>query len=282
MNTMIAKFDSALVEYKRVNPDPYEFIRLDIGRPIPDDGHRYFMARHEWEMWGKTRLPANGTRDAIPAVVNANWGIRAYPPTGDYYPISDDEWQWWFYNFWDHHSGYRLPEGEAIGTYKNPYNPDITYTRYTPGSKKGLYAGMIMDGKSNSDSGSPETGRRDVVTRRNVTARDPWMWLMRPHSGAVMQLHHANGTKLIMNGIDILKPPPHIPSLEIWQFYYGTQVHLDGKVTRFPDVKEAFKVHGYPPAGTAMPMLTVGGTFEINKSACVELPPGTIWQPYYP
>jgi len=84
-----------------------------------------------------------------------------------------------------------------------------------------------------------------------------------------------------MNGIDILKPPPHIPSLEIWQFYYGTQVHLDGHVSRYPDVKEAFEAHGYPPAGTAMPLLTVGGTFEINKSSCVELLPGAIWQPYY-
>ncbi len=260
---------------------PVEFARMDVGRRIPDDGHRYFMAQHEIVLFGKTRLPENKTKDAIPAVVNANWGIRAWPPTGDYYPLSD-KWQWWFYNFWDHHSGYRLPEGKAIGTYVNPKNPDIVYTRYTPGSKKALYAGMMMDGKSHTDAGSPESGRRDVVCGRNISARDPIMWLCRPCSGAVMQLHHQNGTELVMNAIDLYKPPPHIPSLEMWQYYFGTQVDITGRVTRYPDVKNAFEVWGYPAAGTAMPLVAPGGTFVINKSACVELKPGQLWQPYYP
>jgi hypothetical protein len=272
--SLIADFDGQKVEYAR------KFERLDIGRTIPNDGHRYFMAQHEWVLWGKTRLPNNGTKEAIPAIVNGNWGIKT-AVQGDYSFLSD-EWLWWFYDFWNHHSGYRLPVGEKVGTYVNPFNPDITYTRYTPGSLKSLYAGMMMDGKAWTDSGSPESGRRDVVCGRNLDARDPVAWLCRPCSGAVMQLRYVNGAKLVMNAIDLYKPPPDISSLEIWQFYFATQVHLDGRVTRFPDVKEEFEVHGYPPAGTAVPMIAPGGTFSIDKAACVELFPGQTWQPYYP
>lgn len=260
---------------------PAEFVRMDTGIPVPDDGV-YYMAQHEMPLFGETRHDGNKTKDAIPAVVNNDWGIRTIArPTGDYYPISD-KWQWWFYKFWDWASGYRLPVGEEIGTYTNPMNPDVIYTRYTPGSKKALYAGMIMDAKSHTDSGSPETGRRDVVTGRNLQARDPWAWLCRPDTGALLRQESMNGTQIKVKCIDLDGEPPDIKSLQPWQYYFGTQVHYDGSVTRYPDVKNAFDVHGFPPAGTAMPLVAPGGYFYINRSACVELKAGDVWKPYYP
>lgn len=139
---------------------------------------------------------------------------------------------------------------------------------------------MIMDAKSHTDSASPETGGRDVVTGRNLSSRFQWAWLCRPCTGAILRVKEKIGTKLKIEALDINQAPPPIDQLKIWQFYFGTQVHYDGRVTRYPDVKNAFEIHGYEPAGTAMPLVAPGGDFFINKSACLELEPGAIWTPY--
>lgn len=260
-----------------------DFVRFDVGHPVPDDGYSYVMAQHEMPLFGKTRHDSaqpnqTGPR---PAVVNANWGIRTLAVgNGDYYPISN-EWQRWFYKFWDWASGYRLPVGQKIGTYVNPMNPNIIYTRYTAGSKLGLYAGMIMDAKSHTDSRSPETGGRDVVTGRNLESTKVWEWLCRPTTGALLRVIAREGARLKIEAIDLHKPAPDVNTLPIHLIYFGTQVHIDGSVTRYPDVKAAFQVHGLPPAGTAMPLVAPGGYFHIDRSACVELRPNQVWTPYY-
>lgn len=258
-----------------------EFVRKDIGIPVPSDG-MYVMVQHEIILFGKTRHGYNETKEAIPAVANTQWGTQTLAKSnGDYVPIVDN-WQHWFYNFWDWASGYRLPVGELIGSHKNPYNPDVIYQDYTPGSKLSLYAGMIMDAKSHTDSYSPEAGARDVVARRNLNAPRPWEWLCRPCTGALLKVEQVIGTKLKIKCIDLNQAPPEIDTLQPWQYFYGTQVHYDGSVTRYPDVKNAFAVHGYPPAGTPMPLVAPGGYFFINKSACKPLNAGDIWKPYYP
>ena len=258
------------------------FVRKDTGIPVPNDGKRYVMVQHEIILFGTTRHTENqpNQRDPRPAVANTKWGVETLAKkNGDYYPIAD-AWQQWFYQFWDWASGYRLPTGELVGTHVNPRNPNIIYSDYTPGSKLSLYAGMIMDAKSHTDSASPETGGRDVVTGRNLDSKFQWAWLCRPCTGAILRVAEQIGSKLKIEAIDLYKLPPPVDDLGIWQYYYGTQVHIDGKVTRYPDVKNAFEIHGYEPAGTAMPLVAPGGYFYIDRNACVELQPGQIWQPY--
>lgn len=272
---MLLNFGDKQAEYKRV-----DFTRLDTGIPVPSGD--FVMAQHEMPLFGKTRHADNqpNQRDPRPAVVNKDWGIETLAKNhGDYYPISN-EWQKWFLKFWDWASGYRLPLGEKIGTHVNPRNPQIIYTDYTPGSLLALYSGMIMDAKSHTDSASPETGARDVVTGRNMTASKTWEWLCRPCTGALLKVENRQGTKLRIKCIDLYKLPPDVNTLEPWQFYFGTQVHYDGKVTRYPDVANAFRLHGYSEAGTAMPLVAPGGYFYIDKKACVEI--GSTWKPYYP
>jgi hypothetical protein len=260
-----------------------EFTRLDTGIPVPLSGD-FVMANHEWFVYGgKTRHAFNqpNQTDPRPAVVNKDWGlITLAQANGDYYPISN-EWQYWFYNFWDHHSGYLLPVGKKIGEYVNPMNPGTVYTSYTPGSKLALYAGMIMDAKSHSDSAPPEKGSRDVVTGRNLTSSKPWQWLCRPCTGALLKVIERQGTRLKIEAIDLWKPPPDVRTLPPHLFYFGTQVHIDGQTSRYPDVANAFRLQGRAPAGTAMPLVAPGGYFYIDRSACVELQPGQMWTPYY-
>lgn len=256
------------------------FERLDEGLSVPAGD--YVMARHEIDYLGTTRHTGAQPNQigARPAVVNAAWGIETLAkPTGDYIPIPDI-WQRWFLEFWNHHTGYRLPLGQKIGTHTEKNNPKLIFTDYTPGSLLDLYAGMIRDAKSHTDSASPETGARDVVTGRNLSNKKPWEWLCRPTTGALLKVIQRVGTRLKIEAIDLYKPPPDVRTLPLHLFYFGTQVHIDGSVTRYPDVKRVFEVHRYPPAGTAMPLVAPGGYFWIDKKACTPLTPGEIWTPY--
>lgn len=282
LSKKISTFSNGTLSIGAGSPPPDTFIRLDTGIAVPDDGYQYVMAQHEIVAFGETRHLYNNTSEPIPAVVNRDWGIETLAKSnGDYFPIQDT-WQRWFYKFWDWASGYLLPEGKFEGTYVNPRNPRIVYSRYTPGSKLALYAGMIMDAKSHSDSKSPETGGRDVVTGRNMDSSKPWEWLCRPTTGALLRVIARVGSRLKIQAIDLYGTPPDVNKLEPWQFYFGTQVDRFGNVTRYPDVKNAFELQGLPPAGTAMPLVAPGGYFWIDRLACKELQPNQIWKPYYP
>jgi len=265
----------------QVEPTSKSFKRLDIGIRVPDDGNRYVMVRHEWELFGTTRHAGSNRTDPRPAVANAQWGIETLAKkNGDYYPI-EDRWQRWFCSFWDWASGYLLPHGEWVGRHKEKNNPDLVFDDYTPGSLLSLYAGMIRDAKSHTDSHSPETGARDVVTGRNINAKNPWAWLCRPTTGALLKVIGENGTKLKIEAINLNAPEPNIENIQLHQFYFGTQVSVNGTVTRYPDVKNAFAVHGIDPAGTAMPLVAPSGYFLIDKKACMPLSPNQLWLPYY-
>src|SRR5690554_4520570 len=185
MSKFVAKFsDSQALYFSGLQ-------RFDIGVPVPDDGYEYVMAQHEIIMQGFTRHSTNKPNDRSPrpAIVNREWGIKTLAQsTGDNVEIKDD-WQWWYYNFWDYHSGEILPVGEKTGEYTEPRNnQSVIYTSYTPGSKLALYSGLIKDAKSNTDAGNPETGARDVVTRRNLNAKKNWQWLCRPTTGALLRV----------------------------------------------------------------------------------------------
>lgn len=253
--------------------------RLDIGIPVPDDGYQYFMIRHELDLLGKTRFendPRN--QENRPAIVNKDWGIN----TG-YYEVQP-EWQFWFRDFWDYHSGKILPMGVKIGEYTLPKNSkDIIYWRYTAGSKLEVYARMTGDatGWTDGSDNAPETGGKCVVQKRNLdTGKRYWKWLCRPTTGALVR-GRRNGSKLIVDAIDITKSPPDIESLPLHLFYFSTQVSPDGSVTRFPVLKNAMEVHGFPPIGTPNPLVAVGGKFELNYSAVIPMQAGQMWKPYY-
>lgn len=255
------------------------YLRGDAGMVVPNDGHTYVRVRHEIDLLGRTRHADNGANDPMPAVANTAWGIWTVN-NGNTYHEMREAWQWFFYHFWDAMSGGLLPVGKHEGQYKNPKNPRITYDIYTAGSKLALYAGMIADAVAFTDASSPETGARDYVTGRNPSAK-VWSWLKgRPTTGAILRVKARRGTKLQIACLDLDRDPPDPYGLEFWQYFYCTQVHIDGRVTRFPQMKNAFAVHGWEPVGTPAPLASPGGYFEIDRNACVELRPGEVWQPY--
>ena len=260
-----------------------EFRRPDENLTVPDDGGRYVQILDDTTVLGAPRQYSDGVLIApypFPAVVNTKWGLitRYNDAVYDYVPL-EDRWQRWLYGFWDWASGYRLGRGEKIGTHVNPKNPGIVYTDYTPGSLLSLYAGMIMDAKSHTDSASPETGARDVVTGRNLENPKPYECLCRPTVGALLRVTDY-GSRWRCAAIDLLAPCPEPDTLPPYLYFWATQVHIDGRVTRYPDVKNAYEIIGLPPAGTPMPLFSRGGNLLINKTACRELRPGQMWSPY--
>lgn len=259
------------------------WVRKDDNLRVPDDGNQYVQILDDTAVLG---APRQYTEDGLsasypfPAVVNTKWGLitKHNDQVYDYVPV-EDRWQRWMYEFWDWSSGYMLPTGEKVGIHVNPKNPSIIYTDYTPGSLIALYAGMIMDAKSHTDSASPETGARDVVTGRNLSNPKPYEWLCRPTTGALLKVRD-NGSQWIADAIDLLAPCPNVDILPPHLYFWATQIHIDGNTSRYPDVKNALEIHGLPPAGTPMPLFSLGGSFLIRKSACKPLVNGQEWSPY--
>jgi hypothetical protein len=222
--------------------------------------------------------------DPIPAVVNKGFGLLTKDPNGvvyDYVPL-EDRWQWWMYEFCDWQTGRMFPKGEFVEFYTLPKNSiDVIYSRYTPGSLLSLYAERIKDAKSHSDSYSPETGGRDVVTRRNLFSPRPYEWLCRPTLGALLKVVGEFGIYWRIEAIDLLKPCPDVDFLPAHHYFWATQIEGNGNVTRYPDVKNELEAYGIPPAGTAYPLFSLGGSFLIPKSICTPpLVPGQAWSPY--
>lgn len=82
-----------------------------------------------------------------------------------------------------------------------------------------------------------------------------------------------------------LRPSPGTDNVPIKSYSAGTIQEANGRSSPRMCIKtgygyNAFEIHGYEPAGTAMPLVAPGGDFFINKSACLELEPGAIWTPY--
>lgn len=281
MLPVIGIYNGEPVEYAPI------FRRKDINLRVPNDDSQYVMILHDSDVLGHPRQFESGqtARYPFPAVVNVKWGlVTSYAgKVYDYVPMHD-LWQWWMLEFWNWASGYLLPMGEILGTYTKPNNPRALYTRATPGSLLELYIGMIADAKSHTDSSPPELGARDVVTGRNLTAKKNWEWLCRPCTGQLGRVIADRGTKLELETIDLLKPCPTMDELEAkpWLYGWATQIAIDGTVSRYPDIKNAFAMHGLPPAGTPIPFVSRGGSVLINKKACRVLTPGASWSPYVP
>lgn len=262
---------------------PPPFIRKDINLRVPDIGRRFVMIKHDTDVLGAPRqYSTTWDPDPRPAVVNTKWGLitkwndRVY----DYVALSE-QWQWFLWNMLDWASGYLLPRGKIERFYTKTTNSG-TFAEATPGSLTWVYVNLIEKSRSHTDSASAETGYRDYVTGRNPNATKPYAWLMRPCTGQLAMVKNDLGSKLELETIDLFKPCPTMDELEAkpWLYGWATQIHIDGRVTRYPQIKEAFEVQGLPPAGTPIPFMSMGGSVLIDKRACLELEPGAAWTPY--
>lgn len=306
------------VSYKEYEKEtaPTQFVRRDIGLKVPNDGNKYIMIKHDWEVLGDVRQYYNGTgvKYPFPAVVNREWGLltnftfdsskynsiftedrdiilkynnRVY----DYVRMTD-RWQYWFYEFWKNFTYGMLPEGKIEGFYQNPKNPIGDFAKATEGSILWIYVNMIEDARSHTDSYSPEAGARDVVTKRNMGNPRGWEWLCRPTTGQLGKVIGETTSHWILEAIDLLKPCPTMkeinenPHLWGWATEVTTtkisQKPLKYVVSNYPQIEVAFRKHSYPKTGTPIPLLSLGGSIKIKKTSCKELENGARWSPYVP
>lgn len=265
--------------------------RKDANLRVPDDGQIYVQIKHDWEVLGHPRQYEEGqtAKYPFPAVVNTKWGLltsynsRVY----DYLDVPDD-WQWFFWRFLDWASGYQLPRGEIIRFYTKPSNSGL-FAECTPGSLMWVYVNMIEKSRSHTDAAAPEVGARDVVTGRNLESPKPWKWLARPTTGHVSVAYDA-GTHWRLPALDLLKPPPTIEDVERNPSWYcwGTEITTtklsNGRyvVSNYPQIEVAFRRLGLGVAGTPLPVISLGGSYLIKKSACRVLTPGASWSAYVP
>lgn len=252
------------------------FVRLDEGIPVPDDGHRYFRVKHAVEIG----LEPRNKKNPMPAVANKSWGTTV-SDNRDYLFVTEPM-QWFFYRFIEAMTNGLLREGEFIGYYTIKNNPNLKFHDYTPGTRKWIYSRMYQDAVWATDAGSFTTGARDYVLGLNLFSREDWQYLSgRPTTGALLRLRQERGSILRFDCIDSKKPMPDPYKLEPWQYYWCTQEHPDGRVTRFPQYANAFRDAGLDIiSGTPSPLVAPDGWLEMRKSAVVELQAGEIWKPY--
>lgn len=269
---------------KRYSP---EFIRPDENLRVPDVG-KFVQIKPDWEVLGDVRQKVRGTnvKYPFPAIVNDDtkgWGWRVFDIVGRnviYYPMPD-QWQRFLWDFWNWNSGYRLPTGEILEYYEKKTNSGI-FARCTPGSMTWLYVDMIEVSRAWTDAWNVEQGGRDVVTGRNLTAKKPYEWLLRPCTGHMLKVIREDSVYYYVSAINLDAPPPPMSEVEKHPEWvcWATQVHVEKYTSRFPQIKEAFAVHGYPVQGTAIPLLAPRGEGRIKKSACTPLQNGAAWSPY--
>lgn len=256
-----------------------EFVRYDVGIPVPNDGHRYFMVRHAIDLLGYAR----NAKNAMPAVAHkSGWGTTT-SDNKDYLYINEF-YQRFFYKFIEVMTNGLLPKGKFIGWYFIKNNPGLPFHDYTPGTLEWIYSRLYQDAVWATDAGSFTTGAKDYVLELNMDNPEVWQYLSgRPTTGALLRLKTERGSVLRFDCIDSNLPPPDPYKLEPWQYYWCTQEHPDGRVTRFPQYTKAFEAAGLNIiSGTPSPLVAPGGWLEMKKSAVIELQPGQIWKPYYP
>lgn len=263
-----------------------EFARKDISLRVPNDGRKYVRIRHFYEIFGKP----NPVPYAVPEIVNKDWGLitKHNGAEYDYVPL-ENRWQWFLWNFWDWASDYRLPLGKIEYFYQKPGN-DRIFAHATPGSLTWVYVNLIEAHRAWTESASPEGGFRDVVTGRNIQNTKPYAFLMRPTAGHLARVKRQNGSRWVLEALDLLQPCPDMkylianPHLYFWATQANQEQLEDGRYicSRFPQIKEAFEVHNLPVAGTPVPFMSLGGEIEIARSACEEIQAGAEWSPYVP
>lgn len=276
------------VPYKKYSNLPAtgeEFKRKDEGLSVPTDGNKYVKIKHDWQVLsgGVTRQKEQNlnVKYPVPAIVNKEWGWKVNGDAASYYHPLPKEWQYFMWNFWDWGSNKILPTGKIESFYEKKTNSGL-FARTTPGSLTFLYVDMIEKSRAWTDSINVETGAIDYVTNRNLNGRAPYGWLCRPTTGHMLKVIGETYTAYKVSCIDLNMPPPPIEEMDYHPEWvvWATQVHVEKYVSRFPQVKEAFSVHGYPPQGTPVPLIAPGGFAFINKKSVSEMKNGESWSPY--
>lgn len=253
-----------------------EYKRLDENLTVPNDGGKYVRLKH-WDELGH-----GDNTHAFPEIIDAGDGLLTKDPSGrvyDYVEMSD-EWQWFLWRFLDWGSQYKLPRGKIERFYQRPGN-ERTFAETTPGSLTYVYVDIIEAHRAFTEAGSPEAGSRDVVTGRNLFAKG-YEYLFRPTGGAMCRVKNTLGSLYELEALDVLSPPPPMQDVVVkpWLYFWATQYEKFVGSTRFPQIKNANEVLGLPPAGTPLPLFSLGGSIKIKKTSCVELEPGQAWSPY--
>ena len=260
----------------QVPPTQGEYVRLDENLIVPSTG-KFVQLKH-WD-----ELDKGDNDDPFPEMFNPGCGLITKDPTGEVYDYVSlpDEWQWFLWNFWKWASQNRLPDGRIEEFYKRPGN-FRTFARATPGSLTYVYVDMVEAHRAFTEAGSPEAGNRDVVTKRNMTAKKNYEWLYNPTGGAMVKVLRTIGSEYEIEALNTLLPPPPVEEIisKPWLYFWCTQWDKFKGATRFPQIKEANEVHGLPPAGTPSPLLSLGGRIRIKKSSCDPLINGQSWSPY--
>lgn len=262
-----------------VKISPRRYVRSgDVGWKVPNDGYRYFRVKHAVEIG----LEPRNSKNPMPAVAHKfGWGTTT-SDNRDYLYLRKP-WQLWFAKFIDTMTGGLLPRGKFIGYYKIKKNPDLLFHDYSPGTLEWVYSRMYQDAVWATDAGSFTTGSRDYFLGLNLNSNEDWQYLSgRPTTGSLLRLNRDRGSVLRFDCLDSNKEPPEMNTLEPWMYYWCTQEHPDGSVTRFPHFASAFMDRGWNyPIGTASPLIAPEGWVEMKKNVVEELSPGTIWQPYF-
>lgn len=281
---MLAKFGNSQVEYKRL------FKRKDVGLTVPNNDKQYVQVLHDWQVGkGGSRSEKAGSKYAHPAIVNATWGLETKYNDRVYDYVSlPEKWQQIIWKFCGWSVEYQLLKGVITEFYTKTTNSGI-FARATPYSQTEYYISIVEKSRAWTESFSPEVGGKDVVTGRNMQNRE-YEFLMRHTTGALQEVT-SYGSKWIVKALDITKDPPPFeeiisdPSLYYWATEIRPERLADGTytVSPFPQAKVPSRAMGLPFMGVAMPLLSMGGSFMINKTACSPiLTPGSKWSPYNP
>jgi hypothetical protein len=284
---LIATFPQGKAEYRRI------FKRKDIGLTVPDNGKQHVQVLHDWQITlangEQNTSRAAGHRTAHPAIVNTKWGLvtKYNDKVYDYVELPE-KWQWLIWEFCKWSTDYQMPDGQITSYYTKTTNSGI-FAKSTPYSTMEYYVSIMEKSRAWTDSWSPEIGGRDYVTGRNPNNR-PLEFLIRHTTGALHEVRPF-GSKWIVKALDITKDPPPFaniiadPTLWYWATQIGN-VPLPDKtwqVSYFPQAKYPSEHYGLPFKGVAMPLLSLGGDFMIDKKACTPvLVPGSKWSPYNP
>ena len=294
------KTESLLFE-KRTSVLPDRNLRV----PLADD---FYQVLHDWQSASFGFLPRQKNGEAeqpnkpLPST-RMMWYQKLDPSSNGFMPMSR-EWQFWLLDLLDWASDGKLPRGEFEYYYtrKNEMqNGEIIKTtlsnpqaraKYTDGSLLSVYEDLISDHRAFTDGHAPESGFADYMTGRNLQAQ-PYQWKSLHATGNIVNVlgtWQTNPKYYIIEALDLTKPPPSVEWVvanKPWLIGWATEQTVvkltDGRwqVSRFPQIKTAQRVFGYPECGTPFPVIGNGSNLML-KTDLMAIKNGKVYSPYVP
>lgn len=269
----------------------------------PADGN-FYQVLHDWQLPGSGGLPRQRQggyeqpNKAMPST-RMMWGQRP----GDFMPMNR-EWQFWLLELLNWASDGKLPRGEFEYYYvrggemqngkiikTTAKNPEAK-VKYTDGSLLSVYEDLISDHRAFTDGHAPESGFADYVTERNLNAK-PYSWKSLHTTGNIVKVlgtWQQNAKYVEIEALDLTKPPPTVEWVianKPWLIGWATEQTVvklaDGRwqVSKFPQLKIAQRVWGFPECGTPFPVIG-NGTNLMLKTDLRKVNNGETYSPYVP